>query len=217
MFVFLKSIDKRFRALIITAISILVFAAAYSFCNDEEFITWIGSYYQAPTVRIMYLTDLFNKVGEKKNGGDMMSRKTFLGLPIFKDDEDVIYVLRGHDVRTRTERAKKLREDIFDVMDNKEGEGKDNVRGFIRRSTFIGLPLNMKLIGQYASPSAGKLNYTEIAENKNYKFGLLDRLYFSVITQSTIGFGDVVPASRRVRLLAALQAVSTLVIVFLHG
>ena len=216
MFIFMRSVDKRFRMLIVTAISMLVFAAIYSFCDDEEFITWIGSYYQAPTVRIMYLTDLFNKFVEKKDGVGMVSRKTFVGLPIFKDNKDIIYVLPQHDVRTRTRDAIKLREDIFDIMDNREGEGKDNLRGFIKRSTFIGMPLNMRFIGQYTSPSAGKLNYTKIAEDKNYKFGVLDRLYFSVITQSTIGFGDVVPASRRVRLLAALQAVSTLVIVALH-
>lgn len=204
--------------LIFTLISIVVFAVIYSFCDDEEFITWIGSYYQEPTVRLMYLTDVFRKlakniggVGDRK-GEKMLARKDFIELPIFKDKKGEVYILKEHDVRTLSEDAKRLREDIFDISDNKG----DDRRGFISKSVFVGLPLDTKYIGKYVSPHERKLNYTEIAANKNYKFGLLDRFYFSVITQSTIGFGDVVPASRRVRTIAMCQALCTLLIVGLH-
>lgn len=220
--------DKRVRLVFMTLLSIVIFTLIYLYCNDEEFITWIGSYYQAPTERIAYLNDLFDrmKVGKKgdRDGGvkvaGMMSKKAFMDLPIFKETGkrgkfgvgDIIYILREHDVRTKSQSAVELRSNIFDVLDNKG----DNMMGYIPRDVFISLPVNMKYIGKYVSPDAGKINYTEIAANKNYKFGFIDRLYFSVIIQSTVGFGDVVPASRRVRIIATLQALSTLLIVAFH-
>lgn len=197
------------------------------FCNDEEFITWIGSYYQAPSMRIAYLNDIYDRLKIGKNGdkemgkkvAGMLSRKDFMGLPIFKESGtggmkggDIIYILREHDVRTRSQEAVQLRSDLFDILDNKG----DQIMGYIPRNVFISIPVNMKYIGKYVSPSSEKINYTEIAANKNYKFGFIDRLYFSVITQSTVGFGDVVPASRRVRIIATLQALSTLLIVAFH-
>ncbi len=225
MFIFAK-VEQKFRILIMTFVSIVVFTIIYWFCDNEEFITWIGSYYQSPTESIMYLTDLFNKLHkgepergdmkkEKKviNGKHSITRKTFVDIPIYKDHDDkVIYILPEHNERTMTDKAITMRKNIFDLLNNSSNDDK----GFMSRSIFVGLPLNMKYIGNYVSPYKQKLNYTNIAANKNYKFSLLDRLYFSTITQATIGFGDVVPASKRVRVLATLQALSTLLIVALH-
>ena len=42
-----------------------------------------------------------------------------------------------------------------------------------------------------------------------------DRLYYSVITQTTLGTGDIFPASRKVRILAMLQAMSTIFILLI--
>ena len=207
------TIIKRLHKIWLILLSIAVFTTIYAFCDDEELITWIGGYYKAPTVRLIYLTDLFRKsavsVKGVKNDWKMMPRDVFTDLPIFKDDKGEVYILREHDARTITEDAKRLREDVFDILDDKG----DNKRGVIPQSVFVDIPLNMSMIGKYVSPDEKKLNYTEIAADKSYKFSLLDRLYFSTITQTTIGFGDVVPASRRVRMLAMLQAFCTLLIV----
>ena len=167
--------DKRMRLILITLLSIGMFTIIYMFCNDEEFITWIGSYYQAPSERIAYLNDLFDKLkigkdGDRAKGGKvagMMSRKAFMNLPIFKERGkggetgvgEVIYILREHDVRTKSQEAVELRSDLFDVLDDRGGK----IMGYIPRNVFISLPVNMKYIGKYVSPQAGKINYTEIA------------------------------------------------------
>ena len=41
------------------------------------------------------------------------------------------------------------------------------------------------------------------------------RLYFSIITQTTVGFGDVIPNSNRCRLLVSIQSLSTLILSYI--
>lgn len=220
MLTFMKTVDKKMQMLLVTLLSIIIFSILYSFCDDEEFTSWIGSYYKAPTPRLMYLTDLFDKlagdVPVAKSDEKMISRKRFVEIPIFKGEGDGIYILKKHNDISLGSDAVRLRENIFDIMDERETEMLGTVRGHIKRSTFVGIPVDMKYIGDYVSPHIKKLDYTEIAADKHYRFGFVDRLYFSIITQSTIGFGDVVPASTRVRLLAGLQALCTLIIVSVH-
>ena len=45
----------------------------------------------------------------------------------------------------------------------------------------------------------------------------LRRLYFSIITQTTIGYGDVVPNSEKTRFIAGLQAFSTLLLIIIYA
>lgn len=45
------------------------------------------------------------------------------------------------------------------------------------------------------------------------KSSYFDKLYLSIITQATIGFGDVTPASKMAKTLVMLQALSTIVVV----
>lgn len=43
----------------------------------------------------------------------------------------------------------------------------------------------------------------------------LNRLYFSIMTQSTIGFGDVLPNSDMTRFVAGIQGLSTILLIVL--
>ena len=41
----------------------------------------------------------------------------------------------------------------------------------------------------------------------------IDRLYYSVVVQTTLGLGDIYPASRKLRMLTMLQAISTIFLI----
>lgn len=49
-------------------------------------------------------------------------------------------------------------------------------------------------------------------ENEN-KITFWEAVYFTIITQSTIGYGDIVPQSPITRLLVTFQALSTIILV----
>ncbi len=49
-------------------------------------------------------------------------------------------------------------------------------------------------------------------ENEN-KITFWEAIYFTIITQSTIGYGDIVPKSVITRLLVTVQALSTIILV----
>ena len=51
-----------------------------------------------------------------------------------------------------------------------------------------------------------------IHKNSEGKLSYLDLLYFSVISQSTIGYGDIVPRSNLSRFIVILQVFTTLAI-----
>ena len=59
--------------------------------------------------------------------------------------------------------------------------------------------------------------FAGIDENEKSK-GFLERfvtkLYFSAMTQVTIGFGDIVPKSNRAKIVVILQAITTVMIAF---
>lgn len=210
MIKFFKIINTK-HIFIWSVVSVLFFTCLYAMCYDEEFTTWIETYYKPPTNKIMYMTDLFDNISVNNGNDKVVHKQQFVDIPIFKEN-DIVYILHKHDSRSSSSDAEKLRRDIYDLT---YSVSKGDSKGLLRHE-FVNIPLNMKYIGDYVSPNAQKLNYTLIAQNKKYKFGILDRLYFSTITQATVGYGDVVPASKRVRVLAGLQAFSTLVILSLQ-
>ena len=54
--------------------------------------------------------------------------------------------------------------------------------------------------------------HNQFAKIKNIFF---ERLYFSIITQTTIGYGDIVPNSDATRFVVAIQALSTILIILM--
>lgn len=59
--------------------------------------------------------------------------------------------------------------------------------------------------------------YNIFSQNKTNNFDKMTRftdyLYYSIITQSTIGYGDITPNSYKVRFISALQALSTILLI----
>ena len=62
-----------------------------------------------------------------------------------------------------------------------------------------------------------KQNVVHFRNNSNYvtehEIDSIDAVYFSLVTQSTVGFGSIVPVSRLSKLCVSLQVFSTLMFV----
>mgnify|MGYP001304932481 FL=1 len=50
--------------------------------------------------------------------------------------------------------------------------------------------------------------------NKNRIQKFFDRVYFSIVTGTTLGYGDIYPLSNRVKILVILQLLTTIIILF---
>lgn len=63
-------------------------------------------------------------------------------------------------------------------------------------------------LDQYSSE-----NIFFIRDSNEHKISFWEALYFTIITQSTIGYGDIVPKSSLTRFLVSFQALSTILLV----
>ena len=58
--------------------------------------------------------------------------------------------------------------------------------------------------------------FSGLREIKNKKYSVenyFDRLYYSTIIQTSIGIGDIYPATEKVRIVTMIQALSTILII----
>lgn len=63
-------------------------------------------------------------------------------------------------------------------------------------------------LDQYSSE-----NIFFIRDSNEHKISFWEAIYFTIITQSTIGYGDIVPKSSLTRFLVSFQALSTILLV----
>ena len=63
-------------------------------------------------------------------------------------------------------------------------------------------------LDQYSSE-----NIFLIRDSNQHKISFWEAIYFTIITQSTIGYGDIVPKSPLTRFLVSFQALSTILLV----
>lgn len=56
-------------------------------------------------------------------------------------------------------------------------------------------------------------NIFYIRDENETKITFWEAIYFTIITQSTIGYGDIVPKSVVTRILVTVQALSTIILV----
>lgn len=63
-------------------------------------------------------------------------------------------------------------------------------------------------LDQYSSE-----NIFLIRDSNQHKISFWEAIYFTIITQSTIGYGDIVPKSPLTRFLVSFQALSTIILV----
>jgi len=183
------------------AISCIVFFTfMYYTCADKEFAGWINSVSRIYTKDDKIKYSIYKKYNSNKNL-KYISLKDFMNIPIQQKEREFYY---SHKYNLDNQPINRI---IFNVYDN-------NNNGKIDLVTFLNLPIKTELLTNI------KTAKIEFPYDSKIVMGpavatFFDRLYFSIVTQTTLGTGDIFPASRKVRVLSMLQALSTIFILLI--
>ena len=194
--------------IIYTLVCIFYFFFLYSICNDIEFSGWVNTNYMDYTdvqFRRYYIFQKYVKENRK-----FITREEFLKIPVMKDGNSLYFIGPIQDKDNykfyQIQLANSTKSFLFDLYDK-------NGNGLLSLSQFLKIPIKTDKIKYIKLNSKDKL----ILQNRIIQgakvTSLFDRLYFSFITQTTLGYGDIFPASRRVKTIAMTQALSTIFII----
>jgi len=178
---------------------IFLFSIIYTFFDNEEFAGWIEmSNNRLPYSQFYKLRrDVFSKYAQKYK--NFMTYNEFLSIPLIKANEEL------HVIQQPTNKSKQynyIKNLLFHIY------SRNNKISF---DTFTEIPMQFDLY-----PYTGKeLDRAITYSNKYSVLDYFDRLYYSTIVQTTIGFGDVFPATKKLRFFTMVQAFSTLFILLL--
>ncbi len=175
---------------------IIFFTFMYFTCDDKEFAGFLNSEARIYTKEDKIKYALFKKYKNKKN--NYITLIEFLNIPIIVKN-NIYYYSKKYDLDNQ-----EINRVIFNSYDK-------NNNGKIDLQAFLDLPIRTDLITHINT------NKIEFPYDSKIVMGqsvatFFDRLYYSVVTQTTLGTGDIFPASRKVRILSMLQAMSTIFI-----
>ena len=178
---------------------IIFFTFMYYTCNDKDFAGWINSEARIYTDDDKRKYSIYDKYKNKNN--NYITLLEFLNIPITVKDREYYYVEK-YDLNKQI-----INRIIFNSYDT-------NNNGKLDMHVFLNLPIKTDLITNI------KTKKIEFPYDSKIVMGptvatFFDRLYFSVVTQTTLGTGDIFPASRKVRILSMLQAMSTIFILLI--
>ena len=188
---------SHFIKLVVMVSLIFFFSIIYSWFPDEGFVGWVNisddSMYKSATYR--YFTFLkYNGTGD-----DLMDLQTFMKIPMaIISTSGHLAVFKAPTSTTEQYNRSGEQEKLFYMYAKKNN--------MITINEFISIPFIIM------SPSMEKVSPKIIMTQRLAVQNWFDRLYYSVITQSAIGFGDIFPGTRMLRLVTMLQAVSTLIV-----
>jgi len=187
---------KKFFLLVVTSI---IFSFIYNFVPNNEFGTWVSSDAVKYNLGYQFLNYMFNKYADNRN---QITKDRLLQMPIYRHPVDgKIHLLSEGNEVTDASRSIKLKEELYDVYRNKDG--------VITSEIFLKMPFSIEHIPSEKILSVVPHKYYEKYYKSpvhNYK----DKLYFSIVTQALLGYGDIVPASDRVRFLVIVQTLFSL-------
>lgn len=164
------------------------FSFIYSLFSNNNFIIYHHKI-NKKKARI-YLEQIFNKY--QQNGS--INENIFMNLPFDKYNNNV-YIKWGDKVNL------KLNKKLFSFYDATNDKK-------LSKKEFLEIPIDY---------SRQKLNTGEFNDIKHfYDNDYLNRLYFSIVTQFTIGYGDIVPISNILKLIVMCQIILAFYIIVFY-
>jgi len=119
---------------------------------------------------------------------------------------------------------------IYLFLDDSNFSGINNIKEIIKKEiikekikkeikeNFKGLEKDEHIIDKITKETKYIVKKKEFTKEKikpNIYQNFFDRLYFSAITSSTLGYGDIYPVSNIAKFLVLIQAISTIIIIII--
>lgn len=191
-----------YNKLIFMILMIFIFSIIYTFFNNQDFAGWVNVNVRSFPEDIKKKIRMFYIFSNKYR--TFMTKEEFISIPIIKINNE-LYILRKKIEGIDTKKNKQMMEILFETFSSNNKLHLDN---------FLDIPFKIELY-KYNINNLNEIPYQIILTNKYAVRDYFDRLYYSVIIQTSIGFGDIFPANRRLRLVTMLQAFSTIFILFI--
>ena len=179
-------------------LSSIIFSIIYHFIDNQEFATWVTPSVVHYNLGHQFISYIFDKYANKNS---ILTKERFLKIPIYKGTDDKLHLILQDDEITKAPRSIKLKEQLFNLYNNN-----DNI---ITSDIFFKIPFNINRI-----PTKKILDiiphkyYAKYVEKSVHNY--IDKLYFSIVTQTLLGYGDIIPASNKVRFLVCIQILISL-------
>lgn len=178
---------------------IFLFSVVYTFFDNSEFAGWID------------LADktLFRDINKERKRkifihhaklyGDFLSKDEFIEIPIIKIENRLVFT-HTKNKYTESEKNKNIRALLFDIYANNNKLTLDE---------FFVIPINVELVTHDLEKIKKNIYLSDQYSVTDY----FDRLYYSANIQTTLGFGDIFPSSKILRLFTMIQAISTIFLI----
>lgn len=175
---------------------IIIFSIIYTFFDNGEFAGWINVSSMHFKKNTQKKINIFYKYAKKYK--DFMAKHEFINLPIYKYNHHLIILPKysnSQNQKIYPPLSNSIKNQLYNIysVDNK-----------ITLNAFLDMPFHI-----HDKPIHQKPNITILSNDFAVK-DYFDRLYYSVIVQTTLGLGDIFPSNRRLRLFTMLQALSTI-------
>lgn len=188
------------KKIIFVVLSILIFSIIYMFFDNREFGGFmdVEQKFLDQTERERLKKKIFKQYAGDKN---YLNKEDFTKIPIVKIEGNILIIKP---------------ENMTDKLKLKNGEltALFNLYQTNDRLSFELFDLMPITMGYYDMDIDDINKYFEYKTNSVINY--FDRLYYSVIVQSSLGLGDVFPNTRKLRIVTMFQALTTFIIFIIN-
>lgn len=186
--IFNFSNDRITKKILASIFTSIFFSFIYSLFDNNNFIIY---HHQINKKKArIYLDQIFNKY--QKNG--YININNFMKFPFKKYDNNV-YIKWGSKVNN------KLNHELFSFYDATNNNK-------LNKKEFLEIPIDYSR----QKLNSGGFDFINLFYDNDY----LNRLYFSVVTQFTIGYGDIVPITNFLKIIVMCQIILSFYIIIIY-